>query len=491
MRMNKPIVWSIAGLDGSGGAGIHADMLTFRQLGVQGCSVLTASTAQTPRCITDIHILPAEHVRAQLELLKNDFSAAAIKTGMIGSIETIDIVHAFLQTYSGWVICDPVLSATSGGALVNTSMKVYAKHLQTLYPYIDLLTPNIIEAERLTGQKIDSFQDMESAAHDLLSQGVKSVLIKGGHFSESIYSRDYWTNGADSCWLSSPRYPKKNYHGTGCIFSAAVTAALALQYSMKDALVIAKMVVTQAIRTAVHTTQDDACLDHIEWPENQIDLPFLTSTAAFNDTLLFPVSDVKTLNVYPVVDSLTWLKTLLPTGVKTLQLRIKNKNGMELENEIKQAIQIAREYNAHLYINDYWQLAIKHQAYGVHLGQEDLDTADIKAIHAAGLHLGISTHCYYEVAKAHAYRPSYMACGPIYHTTSKLMPFAPQGLQQLKRWRNTLHQYPLVAIGGVNESNLMEVAKTGVNGVAMISAITKSNNPVEKIRQLMMLMEQA
>jgi rhodanese-related sulfurtransferase len=115
-------------------------------------------------------------------------------------------------------------------------------------------------------------------------------------------------------------------------------------------------------------------------------------------------------------------------------------------------------------------------AYGVHLGQEDLNDADVHKIHAAGLRLGISTHCYYEVARAHAYHPSYIAIGPVFKTDSKIMSFPPQGLDRLHYWRRLLPNYPLVAIGGINEMNMQDVLATGVDGVAMISAITKAKD---------------
>lgn len=125
----------------------------------------------------------------------------------------------------------------------------------------------------------------------------------------------------------------------------------------------------------------------------------------------------------------------------------------------------------------------------MHLGQEDINTADIKMIFKAGLRLGISTHSYYEVARAHSLKPSYMACGPIFSTTSKMMPFVPQGLIQLKRWRRTL-DYPLVAIGGINLERLPDVLMTNVDGIALISDITETQDPIARTKQLLTMMNQ-
>ncbi|STW66044.1 thiamin-phosphate pyrophosphorylase [Klebsiella michiganensis] len=137
------------------------------------------------------------------------------------------------------------------------------------------------------------------------------------------------------------------------------------------------------------------------------------------------------LGLYPVVDSVTWIERLLAAGVRTLQLRIKDKRDSEVEEHVVAAIALGRKYHARLFINDYWRLAIKHQAYGVHLGQEDLETTDLSAIRNAGLRLGVSTHDDMEIDIALAARPSYIALGHVFPTQTKQMPSAPQGLDQL------------------------------------------------------------
>ncbi|TJB54071.1 thiamine phosphate synthase, partial [Escherichia coli] len=154
------------------------------------------------------------------------------------------------------------------------------------------------------------------------------------------------------------------------------------------------------------------------------------------------------LGLYPVVDSVQWIERLLDAGVRTLQLRIKDRRDEEVEVDVVAAIALGRRYNARLFINDYWRLAIKHQAYGVHLGQEDLQATDLNAIRAAGLRLGVSTHDDMEIDVALAARPSYIALGHVFPTQTKQMPSAPQGLEQLARHVERLADYPTVAIGG-------------------------------------------
>lgn len=197
----------------------------------------------------------------------------------------------------------------------------------------------------------------------------------------------------------------------------------------------------------------------------------------------------KSIGLYPVVDSVDWVKWLLPIGVTSIQLRIKNKHGIELEHEISESIKIAKEYDARLFINDYWEIALKHDAYGVHLGQEDINTADINLIRNAGLRLGISTHNEDEIARAYALKPSYLACGPVYPTTSKIMPHQPLGIHQLKEYQQSLN-YPIVAIGGIAMHNIKNVLATSVNGIALISAITKAHDPIHATQQLLKAVSQ-
>lgn len=180
------------------------------------------------------------------------------------------------------------------------------------------------------------------------------------------------------------------------------------------------------------------------------------------------------LGLYPVVDSVQWIERLLDAGVRTLQLRIKDRRDEEVEVDVVAAIALGRRYNARLFINDYWRLAIKHQAYGVHLGQEDLQATDLNAIRAAGLRLGVSTHDDMEIDVALAARPSYIALGHVFPTQTKQMPSAPQGLEQLARHVERLADYPTVAIGGISLARAPAVIATGVGSIAVVSAITQA-----------------
>jgi thiamine-phosphate pyrophosphorylase/hydroxymethylpyrimidine kinase/phosphomethylpyrimidine kinase/thiamine-phosphate diphosphorylase len=194
----------------------------------------------------------------------------------------------------------------------------------------------------------------------------------------------------------------------------------------------------------------------------------------------------KPLGVYPIVDRAYKLEPLYQCGVTTAQLRIKDLKGDALENEVKKAVELSRAYDVRFFLNDYWSLAIAYGAYGVHLGQEDIQQADIEAIHAAGLRLGISSHTPEEIRIALGFHPSYLAIGPVFEPISKKMAYDNVGIERLKAWA-AYTDYPIVAIGGITQENIAEVARTGAaSGLAMISAVLDGAGEIstEKTRAL-------
>lgn len=183
----------------------------------------------------------------------------------------------------------------------------------------------------------------------------------------------------------------------------------------------------------------------------------------------FPKCDDTPLGIYPVVDRAYKLKPLYEVGITTAQLRTKDAfTGKALEDEVIEAIKISEAFNARFFLNDFWELGIRYGAYGIHLGQEDIQEANVDAILEAGIRLGISTHTPKEIDIALGFEPSYLAIGPIYETTSKKMVYNPVGLEDLKHWASKV-EYPIVAIGGINSETIGGVLATGaVSGVAMI-----------------------
>jgi thiamine-phosphate pyrophosphorylase len=187
--------------------------------------------------------------------------------------------------------------------------------------------------------------------------------------------------------------------------------------------------------------------------------------------------------IYPIVDSAEWVGRLLPLGVRLVQLRIKVGSAAEVRSEIRQARQLCLRTGAQLIVNDYWLFAMAEGCDFVHLGQGDLDTADVPALRKAGVRIGISTHDAAELARALTFQPDYVALGPIYPTTLKVMPWSPQGLERITEWKRRIGKTPLVAIGGLTAERLPGVFDAGADIAAVVSDIVQSPDPQGRTRE--------
>ncbi|UZF95128.1 thiamine phosphate synthase [Bosea sp. NBC_00550] len=185
---------------------------------------------------------------------------------------------------------------------------------------------------------------------------------------------------------------------------------------------------------------------------------------------------------YPIFDSADWLERMLPLGVKLVQLRVKDRPEIEVAREIARAKRLCAEVGCVLVVNDYWKLAIAEGCDFLHLGQEDLDTADLGAIRKAGLKLGVSSHDEAELERALATEPDYVALGPVYPTILKQMRFGPQGLERLGEWKRRIGDLPLVGIGGISLERAPGVFDAGADIVAAVTDITLNADPEERLK---------
>jgi thiamine-phosphate pyrophosphorylase len=185
---------------------------------------------------------------------------------------------------------------------------------------------------------------------------------------------------------------------------------------------------------------------------------------------------------YPIVDSTSWVDRLTAVGARLIQLRIKDRDEAALRAELRRALAICAERGAQLIVNDYWHLAMAAGVDFVHLGQEDLAEADVEAIRARGLRIGVSTHDHAELERALTIDPDYVALGPIYHTTLKAMRFAPQGCERLREWKRLIGQRPLVAIGGITLERAQDCFAAGADSVAMVGDGTTHADPEARTR---------
>lgn len=184
---------------------------------------------------------------------------------------------------------------------------------------------------------------------------------------------------------------------------------------------------------------------------------------------------------YPIVPDAAWVARIVPLGVKTLQLRVKDAAMAEVRRQISESLAIARRHACQLIVNDYWQEAIDAGADYIHLGQEDLAAADLAAIRSAGLRLGISTHSEEELETALAAGPDYVALGPIFETKLKAMQWAPQGLARVGAWKRRIGSLPLVAIGGITPERAIDVVAAGADSVAVITDFMTAQDPEKRI----------
>jgi hydroxymethylpyrimidine/phosphomethylpyrimidine kinase len=264
-RARLPIALTIAGSDSGGGAGIQADLKTFAALGVHGTSAITCITAQNPRRVTGIQAIRPEMVRAQIEAVFAELPPAAAKTGMLFSEEIIRVVAEFFQNpklkaphpgplparagrgrkFVLPLVVDPVMVSTSGARLLKSSAIKVLK--EKLLPLATLVTPNLDEAEILTGRKLRSPEDLRVAARQIYEQFGCAALVKGGHLRHLHEAVDVFFDGRTELLLTAPFVRGVSTHGTGCTYSAAVAGHLALGHKLPRAVARAKRFVTAAI----------------------------------------------------------------------------------------------------------------------------------------------------------------------------------------------------------------------------------------------------
>jgi hydroxymethylpyrimidine kinase / phosphomethylpyrimidine kinase / thiamine-phosphate diphosphorylase len=474
---------TIAGHDPVNGAGITADLATWRAMGLHGASVVTALTVQNSRGLERVQPVDATIVRDALQAVLRDGEPTAIKAGMLGSADVAREVAAFLAERRCPVVVDPVLAGSNGRSAHGDAETDFLAAIREVMRCADVITPNRPEAARLLGASVT---DALAAAHALRGLCRGAVVLKGGH-DDGARCVDWVCDAERSAALAAPRLPASS-HGTGCVFSAALAGMLAQGWNVFEAAAEARLRVQAGIaeawsigpgraNTNPHATPSSGHLPNWQWLSRSAELaPVAAPFVALSGPLGF----------YPVVATADWVERLLTWGVRTVQLRIKAGAMPEAEvrAQLAAAVHAAREVSgAQLFINDHWREALALGAYGVHLGQEDLDTADLAALRAAGVRLGVSSHTPLEMARAHAVQPSYVALGPVYETTLKAMRYDALGLANLRAWtRRYQPRYPVVAIGGISLARAPAVWACGVDSIAVVSAVTQAAQPREAVR---------
>ena len=246
--MKAPIALTIAGSDSGGGAGIQADLKTFAMLGVHGTSAVTAVTVQNTVGVSDVLEMPIALIQAQIASVVEDFEVDAAKTGMLSSSAIIDSVAAAVERHRlSKLVVDPVMVAKGGAKLLHDDAVEALR--EYLLPLAAVVTPNLPEAEVLLGRRIRTLDDRRRAARELVTMGARTAVVKGGHAEGDV--TDVFWDGSRLVELGGERIPTANTHGSGCVFSAAITAGLAKGADTLEAVVEAKRFVTQAIAASL------------------------------------------------------------------------------------------------------------------------------------------------------------------------------------------------------------------------------------------------
>ena len=244
-----PRALTIAGSDSGGGAGIQADLKTFAAFGVYGTSAVAAVTAQNTLGVGNWLAMPADLVGEQIDAVLSDIGATAVKTGMLANAAIVSATASALRRHdAGPIVVDPVIVSSSGRQLLDGD-GVDAL-IRALLPLAHVVTPNLPEAEALTGQSIRSWEDAKAAARRLVDMGARSAVITGGHFDDPANATDLYFDGESFRDFTAVRVDTKNTHGTGCTFSAAIAAGLARGMKTADAIALAKSYVTLAMQHA-------------------------------------------------------------------------------------------------------------------------------------------------------------------------------------------------------------------------------------------------
>ena len=485
-----PVIWSIAGTDSGGGAGLAADQRAADAFGVHLCPVVAAVTAQSTTAVTRVDPVSPELLDAQLAALADDTPPRVIKTGLLGNAANARVVARWVDRLRARaplrLVVDPVLGASTGRGFVDEALLDAYRH--QLLPRASLITPNQREAVLLLGPQGSC--DVPSMAATLRLLGAQAVVVTGGDAVTRGLSLDWIDTPHARGWLSLPRVDTAHNHGTGCTFASSVAAALALGFVGADAAVLAKMATTHALRHARAVGQGAG--------------PVVAQQGFGTDPTLLPRLSLDTRppvdwptrersrdpatdpGVYAIVDSANRVEAVLSTRptVPTIQLRMKRPAGLPdaswsalLTANIRRSQRAARAAGATLVVNDHWQMALQAGARALHLGQEDLlaltakDLVRLETARDSGVQLGLSSHSLWELCRAAGMQPDLIACGPVWHTTTKDMPWVPQGLDNLAWWAH-MAPAPVVGIGGLlDPAQLQAVAMAGAAGGCVVRGL--------------------
>lgn len=515
--MHRPVIWSVAGNDSGGGAGLSADARAAEGCAVHLCPVVAAVTAQNSLGVQRVVPVAPEVLDAQLAALATDLRPAVIKTGLIGSVDGVAVLARWLDRLDAdggprvRLVIDPVLGASAGGAAFADAALIDA-YRTLLLPRADLVTPNRREAARLLGQPdAATLADVPAQAAALRALGAAAVCITGGDSPDGADALDWLDTPHARGWLALPRLDVRHTHGTGCTFATTAASAMARGFVTADALVLAKMATAAGLAVGHAAGQgvgpvgfDAGFAADPRWlPRLSCDDSPVSGTS--RPALPWPAG------LYAIVDAADQATPLLAAAepaLCALQLRIKRASHPALDDRafaaevraqidrtLAQAAAMPTAARPVIVVNDHHALVLDAIEAGtidpagiaLHLGQEDVlalgldGRAQLASAQARGLRLGVSSHSLWELCRAAALAPAYIACGPVWATTTKDMPWHPQGLHNL-RWWAAMSPVPVVGIGGLLELAQVEaVAGSGAACACLVRALASRPGEAEPV----------
>jgi hydroxymethylpyrimidine kinase/phosphomethylpyrimidine kinase/thiamine-phosphate diphosphorylase len=517
--MTRPVLWSVAGNDSGGGAGLSADARAAEGCAVHLCPVVASVTAQNSLGVQRVVPVAPEVLEAQLAALADDLRPAVIKTGLIGSVDGVAVLVRWLDRLDAdgrprvRLVIDPVLGASAGGAAFADAALIDAYRTQLL-PRADLVTPNRREAARLLGQpEATPLAEVPAQATALRALGAAAVCITGGDSPDGADALDWLDTPHARGWLALPRLDVRHTHGTGCTFATTAAAAMARGFVAADALVLAKMATAAGLACGHAAGQGVGPVGfEAGFAADPRWLPRLGCGEALPDAAPSAPPPWPS-GLYAIVDSVAQAEPLFAAAepvLCALQLRIKRAAHATLDDaafaEVVQAqihralaLQAAQPAGARpvLVINDHHALVLDAidagrldpAALALHLGQEDVlalgpsGRARLAAARSRGLRLGVSSHSLWELCRATALQPAYIACGPVWATTTKDMPWHPQGLHNL-RWWAAMAPVPVVGIGGLLTVDQVEaVAGSGAACACLVRALASQPGEAVPVAQ--------
>jgi len=494
-----PVIWSVAGNDSGGGAGLSADARAAAALGVHLCPVVAVVTAQNSLGLQALQVQDEPILAAQMRALADDLRPRVVKTGLLASPAAVRAVARQVDRLREdgpvLLVVDPVLGASAGGVGFDNEALRRA-YVEELLPRCDLLTPNRGEAERLGGAGARHLSAPALAAR-LRAAGARAVCLTGGDErpagAGAGLALDWLDSGAQADvppvqgWLALPLH----HHGSGCTFASAAAAALARGFALPDAIILAKMLTWCALRDGHAAGQgagplrpapgfmaDPQAMPVLGWQhENAPDDATLARWSAVLRNERRAAAPDFAPGLYGISADPAELAALARDGhFAHLQLRVKPEQGAVTEL-VGQALAHC-EGPARLWINDHAEAALALGAQALHLGQDDwaglaplLRERILHGAQRSAPGLGVSSHSLWELARARGLAPDYIACGPIWPTTTKHMPWLPQGLAQLRWWR-AMAGVPVVAIGGITDAGrLARVRRSGSQAAALVRGL--------------------